>query len=170
MSEAATLARRIDALERLCKSQAAELAELRSMVAQRLAFDAPAPAVTLTQKRRYEFAAALARPRLLIGFEAHNRETGARISCADYTAAQIERHAYQFARMDKPTRAEWRGDRAAYGLMRALFAQHGAIVQHSGRSWSWVAWPSERRAIAGRIAAALTHPGKGQQPAPSVNV
>ena len=109
---------------------------------------------------RYEFAAHLAQPRRVVGLEAHNTTTGTRIASADYTARQLERFALQFARLTVPTRSTWRGDRAAFALMRDLFAQHGAIVRNTGRVWAWAVWPAQRREIAAQIVAALTRPAR----------
>lgn len=147
--DAVALQRRVEQLER-------DLAKLRAQLdARPLAFDAPAPAgITITERKRYEFAAELARPRVVVGFTAVNTTTGAAIACNTYSAAQLERFALRFARLASPTRAAWRGDRGAFGIMRDLFAQHGAIVRDHGRAWRWAAWPAERRAIALRIAAA----------------
>ena len=141
---------RIDYLER-------ELNALRSLVkAQRNGFEASAPAVTISERKRYDFAAQLAQPRKVVRLEARNATTGNTITSAKYSARQLERFAMRFARLTQPTRAAWRGDREAFGLMRDLFAEHGTIVRNVGRVWTWAVWPAERREIAARIAAALS--------------
>lgn len=147
------LSRRVAQLER-------ELHELRALLTGTAAgghmFSAAGTAagVTITERRRFEFSAPPAQARRIVRLDAHNTDTGERLSVSG-TPRQLERFAMRFARLQVIDRKEWRGDRAAFGQMRDLFAAHGAIVRN-GRVWSWVVWPAERRVIAQKIAAAAS--------------
>lgn len=162
MSDLRQLSQKIEALE-------AELAGLRSLITQRHAFDAPRPALTLTERRRLEFAAALAEPRRVVRLQATNAATGWRLDCARYSARQLERFAFRFARLQSPTRKMWRGDREAFGIMRELFAQFGGIVRNTGRAWAWAVDAPQRREIAARIASTPPRPKRAAAPSAGVN-
>lgn len=143
------LQRQVAALTRKVETLEAELS-------RRNAFDAPMSNVTLHERRRYEFIAALAKPRLLVNFSATNATTGATITSDRFSEAQLERGAYRFARLSAPSRKHWRGKTVMYGLMRQLFEQHGGIVRHYGRRWQWAVDPPRRREIAAHICTALS--------------
>ena len=141
-----------------------KVSELENALQHQHRFDAPTGSITLHERRRFEFMAQLAKPRLLVNFSAHNATTGTTISCSEFSAAQLERGAYRFARLMEPSRKHWRGKTVMYGVMRQLFEQHGAIVRHWGRRWHWAVDPPQRRVIAAQICAALSRPARSTQP------
>lgn len=143
-------------LQRQVAALTRKVAELEAALQHQHHFDAPMSNVTLHERRRFEFIGQLAKPRLLVNFSATNTTTGTTISCDQFSAAQLERFALRFARLFKPSRKLWRGNRAAFAIMRDLFCQRGAIVRHDGRVWSWAVYEAERRVIAAQIAAALS--------------
>jgi hypothetical protein len=149
------LEQRFAALERICWEQVERIERLekdRNLAKFSYANKAVA---TLTETVKYEFESKLAPVRLVVGFRAKNRETGAEINCDEFTATQLERMAWKFARLFSPSRKFWVGKREGYGVMLKLFCQHGAIAQTHQRVWTWRVDPPVRREIATRIVAAL---------------
>lgn len=145
----ATLRRRIE-------QQQADIDALRrsngALASRRFPFATSAQRVSIVQRLNATHDTALATPRVLVGFNSTNTQTGVTISCDKYSARQIEQFAHRFARLREPKRAGWTGDRAAYGVMRSLFEQHGAIQRHYGRGWVWaIPGRMERTMIAARI-------------------
>lgn len=144
-------------LQRQVAALTRKVTELEAALQHQHRFDAAMPGITLHERRRFEFIGHLAKPRTLINFTATNTLTGTTITSDQFSAAQLERFAFRFARLPQPpSRKHWRGNRAAFGLMRDLFHQHGAIVRHYGRRWQWAVERPQRSEIAARIAAALS--------------
>ena len=102
--------------------------------------------VIIHEKRGFTYGIDPAQPRRVIDYRSKNIKAQTVFSCDGFTAIQLERAAYKFAKLETPTRAKWHGKRELYGIMRHLFAQHAAIVQHHGlRMWRWAVWPHQRR-------------------------
>lgn len=147
-------------VERLTAEVARLSAQVEALTAA-LAKDIGSPYgnVIIHEKRTHTYAANLAEPRRLIDYRSKNTTTGAAVTVKNFSALQLERAAFKFAKLEQPARKHWHGDRWLYGFMVKLFAQHGGIVRHHGsRCWRWAAWPHQRREIAGRIAASLARP------------
>jgi hypothetical protein len=108
------------------------------------------------EKRGFTYGTNPAEPRRVIDYRSKNTKTNTVFSCDGFTAIQLERAAYKFAKLETPTRSKWHGKRELYGIMRHLFAQHAGIVRHHGlRVWRWAVWPHQRREIAARIVASF---------------
>jgi len=120
-------------------------------------YQPPAERTTIHQTRHYDFEARLPPARLVVDFFSRNKNTNDVVHIGYFSPTQIERACQKFSRLQFPTRKLWKGNTRLYSVARRLFAQHGAIQQHTGsRVWHWAAYPGERRACAARIVAGLS--------------
>ncbi len=121
-------------------------------------YASPRPTTAVHQTRQYEFVSRIPTVAKIIDYRATDRRTGNVLTLDEWSAPQLERAAYKFAKLPAPTRSEWKGDRALFGAILKLFAHFGAIAQDpKTRKWSWGCWRHERLSVAKEIIASLTH-------------